>query len=59
MVLRGSRMDQPPPHQLLLARGTSGDTEGCTSPLAPSHLGTLSPQPVLAEQDALAKAGRF
>lgn len=57
MVLRGSRMDRPP--QLLLARGTSGDAEGCTSPLTPSHPGTLSPQPVLVEQDALAKAGWF
>lgn len=57
MVLRGSRMDWPP--QLLLARGTSGDMEGCASPLAPSHPRTLSPQAVLVEQDALARLGGF
>lgn len=57
MVLRGSRMDWPP--QLLLARGTSRDMEGCASPLAPSHPRTLSPQAVLVEQDALARLGGF
>lgn len=51
--------DGPAPPQLLLARGTSGDTEGCASPLTPSHLGTLSPQPVLVAQDALARPGGF
>lgn len=60
-TLHGAKGEQngPASPSCCLARGTSGDTKGCTSPLAPSHLGMLSPQSVLVEQDALAKAGRF
>lgn len=56
MVLRGSRMDQHP--QLLLVRGTSGDTEGCASPLAPSHLGTLWSPTSIRGAGCTGKAGQ-